>query len=254
MRVLDKTCGIGAAVLVGLVLTPAVTADTTFIYSGTASGGQSADANFIFSSSGGVTTLSIQLISTTAQPYTGGAGNQHLTGLFFDLAGINSSSFSYNGLVSDPAFNNLIENDFTDWTTDSTTADQYWGFNDMTSDTSASSLLSSTGGQEFALFAAGFFDLPDIGSLLVSGAEPIDGADGGIINFAEASGTPEPKIEDGLWVSFDLGAYAFDENSLSNIFFQWGTDSSQPGTPGTLIPLPPAVAMGLQLRPRQMQS
>ena len=156
--------------LVGMAFTPATNAET-FSFSGTASGGQSADANFIFSSSGGVTTLSIQLIRTTAQPYpyTGGAGNQHLTGLFFDLAGINSSSFSYNGLVSDPAFNDLINNDFTSWTGDSTTADQYWAFNDMTSDTSASTNLSSVGGKEFALFAAGFFDLPDIGSLFKPG-------------------------------------------------------------------------------------
>ena len=166
MQCINRICGLGAAVLVGMAFTPATNAET-FSFSGTASGGQSADANFIFSSSGGVTTLSIQLISTTAQPYTGGAGNQHLTGLFFDLAGINSSSFSYNGLVSDPAFNDLINNDFTSRTGDSTTADQYWAFNDMTSDTSASTNLSSVGGQEFALFAAGFFDLPDIGNVFI---------------------------------------------------------------------------------------
>ena len=154
--------------LVGMTFTPVTNAET-FSFSGTASGGQSADANFIFSISGGITTLSIQLISTTTQPYTGGAGNQHLTGLFFDLAGINSSSFSYNGLVSDPAFNDLINNDFTSRTGDSTTADQYGAFNDMTSDTSASTNLSSVGGKEFALFAAGFFDLPDIGSVFKSG-------------------------------------------------------------------------------------
>ncbi|MCZ6835412.1 MAG: hypothetical protein O7G85_06520 [Planctomycetota bacterium] len=206
------------------------------------SGPFSATANFNFDDSGGSTILSIQLTNTGG---TDEAGNAWLTGLFFDVVG--SPDMTYVGLGGDgsDSFNDLVYNDLSTYTpVAGEDAAHFWGLNDE-----AQTNLASTGSQEYALYAAGFFGLPtgntDMLDYVAGGPDPQpDGPDGGIINTATTTGGPEPKILNGIWLVFDLGQYAFDESSVSNVWFQYGTDNDQPGF-GKLIPVPLALPLGL---------
>lgn len=190
------------------------------------SGPFSADVNFIFNDDGASTLLGIQLSNTGG---TDAPGNAWLTGLFFDLVG--SPTMTYIGLGGDSSdsFNDLVYNDLSTYTpVAGEDAAHFWGLNQE-----AQTNLATTGGQEYALFAAGFFNLLSGGSMLdlaAGGPAPQpDGSDGGIINTATGTGGPEPKILDGVWFVFDLGDYQFSSSSISNVWFQYGTSNEQPG-------------------------
>jgi hypothetical protein len=206
----------------------------------------SADAVFTFNDNGATTTLGIQLTNTGG---TDDPGNAWLTGLFFGLAG--SPTMTYTGLGGDgsDSFNDLVNNDLSTYTAlAGEDADHFWGLNQE-----AQTNLDSTGGQEYALFAAGFFSLPsgntDVLDFTAGGPSPQpDGSDGGIINTATGTGGPEPKILDGIWFTFDLGDYQFSLASVDNVWFQYGTSSDQPGfCAGDCVSLPEPGTLSLLL-------
>lgn len=220
------------------------------ISSGSGSNNFAADATFTFTSNGdNTTTLDIQLQNTGTGANT---GSGWLTGLFFDLAG--SPTLNYAGLGGDSSdgYNDLVDWQLNAGTTEdwaSLTAASYWALEDDASsylDGSGSS--PDVGGQEFALYAAGHFNLPGSASSapFVSG-ENIGGQDGGIVNSNTQinNANHAPYVLDGLWVSFTIdGDYAADENSLSNLWFQYGTSASQPGFAVVTAPVPPAAWAG----------
>jgi len=211
------------------------------------SGGYSASATFMYDS--GSNTLGIQLENTGA----GTDGNGWLTGLFFDLA--DSPTMTYAGMGSSP-FNQLVGADLNGpvvgdpW--ENHTADMYWALEQN----AEAYLPDSVGDQDFALYAAGFYNLP--GDAATAPLEPgqgieINGQDGGIVNDQVQinNDNGEPYVLDGIWFNWTLEVSA-DFNladSLSNIAFKYGTSDSQPVFSGeitdpSMIPLPPAAWAG----------
>jgi len=206
------------------------------------SGTYQASATFLFDDA--TNTLGIQLVNTGA----GTNGNGWLTGLFFDLAG--SPTMTYSGMGAG-SFNQLVDADLNGpsvgdpW--EHHTADMYWA---LEQDAEAY-LPDSVGDQEYALYAAGFFNLP--GSAAAAPLVPghgiaINGQDGGIVNDQVTinNDNHEPYVLDGVWFNWTLDVDDdFDlAGSLSNVFLQYGTSSSQPGFSVVVVPLPPAAWAG----------
>jgi hypothetical protein len=198
----------------------------------------SATANFIFDDSGGSTTLGIQLINTggTDEP-----GNQWLTGLFFDLA--ESPTMTYTGLggTDADAFNDLVDTDLDPFLGGANIdAGDYWWL-----DQDASDAIQDRGGQDYALYAAGFFSFDGAALDDDLGAPSPQGRDGGIVNGATGiPGNGAPFVWSGAWFTFDLGDYDLAQAAVSNVYFKYGTSEDQPGFAAVVVPVPPAVLIG----------
>lgn len=227
-------------------------------------GTQAATVNFIFNDDGATTTLSVQLINDMTA--TGALGSpQWLQGVFFNISGTPTMTYTGLGGNGSDGFNDLIEvtdggagfDTISSWSmlgTDSITpvlADHFWG---LRQDFSAGDL--PFGSQTYGLAAAGLgvFSESNVLNFVTGGPVPqLDGPDGGILsgNLIDGgildipSGIAEnhdPMLDGGLWLTFDLGSYDITSASVTDVFFQFGTSF------GEVIPLPlafPLAALGL---------
>lgn len=245
----------GCIALTSLALAGATDASELTLTSSLDNGIQAATAYFTFNDDGATTTLSIMLINDMT--VTGdGTNPQWLQGLFFNLVG--APTLTYTGLGGDStdAYNDMVilQPGATDSDPDSISAytdytvDHFWG---LRQDLSAGDL--PFGSQQYGLGAAGFgiFSESDVLNFQVGGPVPqLDGSDGGILSGTMLSSgsinlpdghTDREMVDGGIWLTFDLGAYTFDENSLSDIAFVFGTSFSEI----VLVPVPLALPVGL---------
>ncbi len=250
--------GRGGVALIAMLSANASFGATTTITTSLTNGTQAATVNFIFDDSGASTTLSIQLVNDMTA--TGSGTNpQWLQGVFFDLVG--SPEMSYIGMGGDGTddFNDMIQlspgatsgdpDTFTSYT--DVTVDHFWGLRD---DISGGEL--PFGDQQYGLGAAGFGVFPS-GSLnyQAGGPDPqLDGSDGGIISanvldngtVNVPDGHTREMVDGGIWLVFDLGDYEFDEESVSDVTFVFGTDFGEVVLPpGVAVPVPLALPLGL---------
>ena len=63
--------------------------------------------------------------------------------------------------------------------------------------------------------------------------------DSGTLNLPD--GHTREMVDGGIWLTFDLGDYSFDENSISDVSFVFGTSFSEV----VLVPVPLALPLGL---------
>lgn len=253
-RKANRCMGIGAGALSVVAICGPTHAATVTITQTLDDGTHAATAIFIFDDSGATTTLSIQLINDMS--VTGeGTNPQWLQGLFFDMAG--SPTMSYLGLGGDGSddFNDMIQlspgatdtdpDPFVAYT--DVTVDHFWG---LRQDIAGGELPFGT--QQYGLAAAGFgvFSEDDVLNLQATGPLPqLDGSDGGILSATLLDsgsinlpdGHTREMVDGGIWLTFDLGDYQFDESSISDVSFVFGTSFGEI----VLVPVPLALPMGL---------
>jgi hypothetical protein len=214
-------------------------------------GTQSASATFVFNDDGPTTTLSIMLTNTM----TANGNPSWLCGLFFDLAG--SPTMSYTGLGGDgsDAFNDMVviqngsgSNPDSSSPYNTVIVDHFWGLDQNIGDG-----LLPFGSQQYGLGAAGFgvFASTTVLNLQAGGPLPqLDGSDGGILSGGMLDAgtlnipnghTGRPMVDGGIWLTFDLGEYDLDGAAVSDVVFVYGTSFGEV----VLIPVPAALPLGI---------
>ena len=195
-------------------------------------GTQAASVTFVFNDDGASTTLAI-LLGNTMSATGPGSDPQVLSAIRFNLAG--NPAMTYTGLGGDgsDSFNDMVTltdngpgNPDTKSAYTDVTADHFWALRQ-----------DFPAGQSYGLSgysAGGSFGAGDVLNIQAGGPLPQPGEiDGGII----ASGAIDlplplagiPFVENGLWFTFDLGAYGFSELSVTDIEFFFGIDSDGDG-------------------------